>query len=90
MDKVMPNMKRNVIILTSGLTGSSVLSGLISRGGFWTGDTHKKEDYDTYENKRLIELNLSLIPPSQLHRKLPDGILVGRNGSYWIPLRKHR
>lgn len=60
MDKVMPNMKRNVIILTSGLTGSSVLSGLISRGGFWTGDTHKKEDYDTYENKRLIELNLSL------------------------------
>lgn len=56
----MPSMKRNVIILTSGLTGSSVLTGLISRGGFWTGDTHKKEDYDTYENKRLIELNLAL------------------------------
>jgi hypothetical protein len=53
-------MKRNTIILTSGLTGSSVLTGLISRGGFWTGETHKKEDYDTYENKRLIELNLTL------------------------------
>ena len=59
-DKEMSNAKRNVIILTSGLTGSSVLTGLISRGGFWTGDTHKKEDYDTYENKRLIELNLGL------------------------------
>ena len=56
----MSNTKRNVIILTSGLTGSSVLTGLISRGGFWTGETHKKEDYDTYENKRLIELNLAL------------------------------
>jgi hypothetical protein len=54
------NMKRNVIILTSGLTGSSVLTALISRAGFWTGETHKKEDYDTYENRRLIELNLNL------------------------------
>jgi hypothetical protein len=58
-------MKRNIIILTSGLTGSSVLTGLASRGGFWTGETHKKEDYDTYENKRLIELNLTLFREAQ-------------------------
>lgn len=55
-------MKQNAIILTSGLTGSSVLAGLIAQGGYWTGDsTHKKKgDYDTYENTRLIELNRSL------------------------------
>jgi hypothetical protein len=60
----MPMLSRaqnNVIILTSGLSGSSVLTGLISRAGYWTGDrTHKKE-YDTYENQDLIDLNLRLI-----------------------------
>jgi hypothetical protein len=56
----MPNQKPNVVLLTSGLSGSSVLSGLISRAGYWTGDkTHKKE-YDTYENQELINLNLQL------------------------------
>lgn len=53
-------MKRNAIILTSGLSGSSVLTGLIARAGYWTGDTHKKRDYDTFENRELIELNLAL------------------------------
>ena len=54
-------MKHNVIILTSGLSGSSVLTGLICRAGFWTGDrTHKKPQYDTFENSALIELNLKL------------------------------
>jgi hypothetical protein len=51
-------MKPSVIILTSGLTGSSVLTGLISQAGYWTGDsTVKKKDYDTFENAELIELN---------------------------------
>lgn len=50
-------MKRNVIILTSGLTGSSVLTGLITRAGYWAGDTHKKTEYDTFENRELIQLN---------------------------------
>jgi len=54
-------MKRNVIILTSGLTGSSVLTGLIVRAGYWVGNTHEKEDYNTYENTRLIELNRMLL-----------------------------
>ncbi len=53
-------MKQNIIILTSGLTGSSILAGLLTRAGYWTGETHKKTDYDTYENKDLIKLNLKL------------------------------
>src|SRR5262245_2536579 len=54
-------MPKNVIILTSGLSGSSVLTGLIARGGLWTGDkTFKKTDYDTFENNELIELNTGL------------------------------
>lgn len=54
-------MQDNTIILTSGLTGSSVLTGLISRAGYWTGDsTYRKRDYETHENKELIELNLRL------------------------------
>jgi hypothetical protein len=54
-------MKRNVIILTNGLAGSSVLAGLIADAGYWVGDgTFKKSDYDTYENQELIALNLRL------------------------------
>jgi len=54
-------MKPNVIILTSGLTGSSVLTGLISQAGYWTGDkTIKKKDYDTFENAELVDLNLRI------------------------------
>jgi hypothetical protein len=54
-------MRKNVIILTSGLSGSSVLTGLIARAGYWTGDdTFKKREYETFENQRLIELNLRL------------------------------
>jgi hypothetical protein len=55
-------MRRNVIVLTSGLTGSSVLTALIARAGYWTGgSTHKKSDYDTFESKELIRLNQCLI-----------------------------
>ena len=52
-----PGSGRNVIILTSGLAGSSVLAGLLAKGGYWAGErTHKKE-YDTNETTELIELN---------------------------------
>lgn len=73
-------MKRNVIILTSGLTGSSVLTGLISQAGYWTGETtHKKKDYDTYENSELIELNQRIFKDSgysenYLTQFSPEGI----------------
>ena len=41
----------NVIILTGGLTGSSVLAGVLAAAGYWSGeDTFKKRDYNTYEN----------------------------------------
>jgi hypothetical protein len=57
----MPNPQPNVIILTSGVSGSSVLTGLLSRAGFWTGETTNKKEYDTYENQDLIDLDVQLI-----------------------------
>ena len=52
----------NVIVLTIGWTGSSVLSRLLTRAGFWAGDeTMKKVDYDTWENLELTELNKKLL-----------------------------
>ena len=63
----------NTIILTSGLTGSSVLTGLLARGGFWAGDrTAKKKDYDTFENEELIRLiaNRYEVPKSRVRIRL--------------------
>jgi hypothetical protein len=53
--------KPNVIILTSGISGSSVLAGLISRSRYWTGEQTYKKEYDTHENQELIDLNVQLI-----------------------------
>jgi len=53
-------MKQNVIILTSGLSGSSVLTSLIARASYWAGDNTQKKEYDTYENAELVRLNLQL------------------------------
>jgi len=59
--RVAPAMKANAIVLTSGLSGSSVLTGLLCRAGLWKGEsTHKKPQYDTYENEELIALNSKL------------------------------
>jgi len=56
----------NVIVLTIGWTGSSVLSALLARGGLWAGDTTmKKPDYDTWENLELTELNKKLLVDSR-------------------------
>lgn len=53
---------KNVIILTSGLSGSSVLAGLLVRAGYWPGsETFKKQDYETFENCELVRLNMRLI-----------------------------
>ena len=40
MKTPMSKLNPNVIILTSGISGSSVLTGLISRAGYWTGDNY--------------------------------------------------
>lgn len=52
-------MRSNVIMLTAGLAGSSVTTGLLAKAGdYWTGEeTFKKKDYDTYENIELVQLN---------------------------------
>jgi hypothetical protein len=55
-----PLSNPNVVILTSGVSGSSVLTGLISRAGYWTGTSTHKKEYDTFENQGLIKLNLEL------------------------------
>lgn len=55
-------MRKNVIILTHGWTGSSVFTALIARAGYWYGeDTFQKIDYNTYENLELIELNKRML-----------------------------
>ncbi len=51
----------NVIILTTGSSGSSVLAGLIAREGFWIGGKTAHLDFNTYENAELVELNISLL-----------------------------
>jgi len=56
------NGRDSVIILTGGLTGSSVLAGLLGAAGYWTGDgTFEKRDYNTHENASLIRLNRDLM-----------------------------
>jgi Sulfotransferase family len=55
------SVRPNVIVLTSGLTGSSVLTGLIARANYWTGAATHKKEYDTHENVRLIQLNKQLM-----------------------------
>ncbi len=55
-------MKKNVIILTHGWTGSSVFTGLLGRIGYNYGDqTFQKCDYDTHENIELVELNKKML-----------------------------
>lgn len=53
-------MLPNVIILTGGISGSSVLAGLISRAGYWLGHDTKKVAYDTSENRKLVDLNIQI------------------------------
>ena len=56
----------NVIILTTGISGSSVITGFLAKSGLWTGDDTVFKDnvtgkYETYENTKLVNLNDSLI-----------------------------
>lgn len=57
-------MSDNVIVLTIGWTGSSVLTNLISRAGYWVGDETAVTRYNTYENVELVQLNDRLISES--------------------------
>jgi hypothetical protein len=56
----------NVIILTTGISGSSVITGFLAESGFWAGDDTVFKDnltgkYETYENAKLVDLNISLV-----------------------------
>lgn len=58
-------MKKNVIILTGGLSGSSVLAGLIAAKGYWLGEETKEiKRYSTNENSRLVDLNIEIFKRS--------------------------
>ncbi|MBI5331507.1 MAG: hypothetical protein HZB71_12965 [Betaproteobacteria bacterium] len=53
---------KNVIILTGGLAGSSVLTSMFHKVGYWVGDsTKQKHDYNTWENADLVDLNNQII-----------------------------
>ncbi len=55
-------MKKNIIILTHGWTGSSVFAALFGCAGYWLGsETMQKSDYDTFENLELVSLNKGLL-----------------------------
>jgi len=56
----------NVIILTTGISGSSVITGFLSKSGLWAGDdtvfkNNLTGKYETFENKKLVDLNDSLL-----------------------------
>lgn len=81
----MNDMKKNVVILTGGLSGSSVLAGLIARAGYWLGNETTKVKYNTFENSKLVKLNIELfrksgylwrgiddIPPPSIDRILEE------------------
>lgn len=60
----------NVIVLTTGISGSSVITGFLAKSGLWIGnDTVFKDNitgkYETYENKELVDLNDSLIEEAE-------------------------
>lgn len=58
-------MDNNVIVMTTGLSGSSVTTALVAKSGYWLGDNTIVKDnssghYDTYENEKLVEMNEKL------------------------------
>src|SRR6056297_1716649 len=57
----MQHKKSNLIILTPGLSGSSVITALIAKSGYFLGDNTAKIQYDTFENEKLVEHNISLL-----------------------------
>ncbi len=60
-ENISPAAPCNVVILTVGWTGSSMLAGLLRAAGFWTGTTVRNTDYDTFENAELVRLNRKLL-----------------------------
>lgn len=55
--------------MTTGASGSSVLTGTIATQGYWLGDDTKKLDFNTYENAKLVDLNIELLNASGFKRR---------------------
>lgn len=53
--------RNDLVVLSPGLSGSSVLTGLLTRAGYWTGSETEKVGWETYENSRLVELNRRIL-----------------------------
>lgn len=56
----------NIVILTTGLSGSSVVTGFLAQNNYWLGDktifkSNASGHYETYENEKLVELNDELL-----------------------------
>ena len=62
-------MLSNLIIFTTGSSGSSVLAGLIAKQGYWIGDETKKLSFNTYENAELVDLNMRLLAESGFKKR---------------------
>lgn len=65
----------NIIVLTTGLSGSSVVTGFIAQKDYWLGDktvfkSNASGHYETYENEKLVELNDELL--AKLNVELKD------------------
>ncbi len=55
-------MSRNIIVLTTGLAGSSLVTALFAQAGYWVGnETVQKTDYNTWENAELVKLNQHIL-----------------------------
>jgi len=64
-------LNKNILILTTGLSGSSVVTGLIKQAKYWCGkETEYKNNstgqYETFENSEFVALNNQLINLSGL------------------------
>ncbi len=51
----------NVIIFTTGASGSSVLAGILATQGYYVGDKTAQLDFNTYENEKLVTLDMELL-----------------------------
>jgi hypothetical protein len=56
----------NIFVLTTGLSGSSVATGLIAKAGYWVGErtefkSNSTGHYETFENSHFVELNNRLV-----------------------------
>lgn len=89
-------MKKNIIILTHGWTGSSVFAALLGRAGYWLGsETVQKRDYNTFENADLVALNQELLAAlapgiNYEHRFASEDVARIAQASATLDLQPHR